>query len=108
MSLNKLKLSKKAAYVMQDPARVIFTEGTTRTGKSYILGIKFFKKVFVSPEDHTNFFLCAASVPTITQRFVNDLNSFYQLFKVFCEFKRDDIGGGPRMIKTYLFRRLFY
>jgi hypothetical protein len=88
--LAKLRLSEKGSYLMQDPARVIFTEGSTRTGKSYLLGVKFFKHMFLSEEDQTEFYIGAVSLDKIKQFLINDTNSFYHMFKSLCEYHPGD------------------
>jgi len=85
--LAKLRLSQKGSYLLQDPANVIFTEGSTRTGKSYLLGVKFFKKMFLSEADQTEYFIGAVSLDRLKQFLINDENSFYHMFKQLCEYK---------------------
>ena len=88
--LGKLRLSEKGSYLLQDPGRVIFTEGVTRTGKSYLLSIKFFKQMFLSAEDQTEYYIGAVSLDKLKQFLIRDTNSFYHLFRQLCTYKPGD------------------
>jgi len=97
MRLTDVGLSPKAVDLMKDDSRVIFVEGTTSTGKSLLLGIKFFQKVLASEAAHTKFYICATSVPVAKQMFIDDDASFFNMFSPFCTFRSDNQGGGARI-----------
>lgn len=87
MKPNDIKLNSKAKALLKDNSRFILTSGPTGTGKTFLMGIKTFLRIFNSPKNETMFALVSESQSTAEKMFVDDDASFYNIFKGVCDFK---------------------
>ena len=96
--------------VLRDDAQVIFLEGTTNAGKSFILGEKLFWRVFNAPADRTQFVLGGKSLPVIEKMYIQNPSSFYNVdtFRAVCEYKNSGTGGARIIFQTLTGEKVLY
>jgi hypothetical protein len=100
MSLSDVKITPKLKDILHDKSQVMFAEGTTNAGKSFIFGIAFFRRIYNSPKNHTQFVLAGKALPTIEKMYIQNNNSFYNLYKPLCEYTAKGQGGAKILVKT--------
>jgi len=108
MTLDQIQLTDKARDILNDEAQVMFAEGTTNAGKSFMFGIAFFRRVFASPKTHTQFVLAGKSLPVLEKMFIQNGTSFYNLYKPLCEYTAKGEGGAKILVKTPTGRKIIY
>lgn len=110
MRFDKIQHKEKHVDVLQDDAQVIFLEGTTNSGKSFILGEKMFWRVFNAPEEHTQFVLAGKSLPVIEKMYIQNQTSFYNIdaFNAVCQYKNSGIGGARIVVQTHTGEKIIY
>ena len=108
MQLDQVKITDKFKDIMHDNTQVIFAEGKTNAGKSFILGIKFFRRIFSSPKSHTQFVLAGKSLPVLEKMYIHNMTSFYNLYKPLCDYTSKGQGGAKIIIKTPTGNKMVY
>lgn len=97
MTLDQVILLEKQQDILKDRAQIIFAEGTTNSGKSFIIGIAFILRILTLDDTMTQFVLAGESVPVLERMFIQNETSFYNIFKPICEYTRAG-HGGPRIV----------
>lgn len=100
MTLDQIQITPKLKDILNDDAQVIFGEGTTYAGKSFIFGITFFRRVYHSPKSHNQFVLAGKSLPVLEKMYIHNMASFYNLYKPLCEYTAKGQGGAKILVKT--------
>jgi len=106
MTLDQVILLEKHKDILKDKTPIIFAEGVTNGSKSFILGIKFIMNILASPSNHTQFVLAGKSLPVVEKMFIQNPDSFYNIFRPICDYKSSGVGGArisvttPKGIKT--------
>jgi len=98
MTLDEVILLEKHRDIIKDRSQVIFAEGVTNSGKSFILGIAFILRILTEADDRTQFVLAGQSVPVLERLFIQNQASFYNMFKPICEYTRAGQGGARVVI----------
>ena len=98
MTLDQVILDDKQIAVIKDRHQVIFGEGTTNSGKSFIFGIAFILRIMESPATHTQFFLGGKSLPVLEKMYMQNPDSFYNIFKSICTYTNAGQGGAKIVI----------
>lgn len=100
MRVSDLILTEKHIDLLNDDSQVIFAEGVTNSGKSLILGVKFFQKVMSSPANHKQFVIAGTSTPVLEKMFIQNEASFYNMFRPLCSYNAAGTGGAKITVKT--------
>ena len=100
MTLYQVQTTEKLKDILNDNSQVIFAEGTTNAGKSFIFGITFFRRIYNAPKEHTQFVLAGKSLPVLEKMYIHNLTSFYNLYKPLCEYTAKGQGGAKILIQT--------
>lgn len=108
MTLDQVKLTPKLKDILKDDSQVIFAEGVTNAGKSFIFGIAFFRRIFNSPSNHTQFVLAGKSLPVLEKMYIHNMSSFYNLYYPLCEYTAKGQGGAKILIKTPTGTKIVY
>ena len=87
MKPNDIILTDKITDILNDESRFILLEGSTGVGKSFIGGLKTFFRIFQSPKGYDTYAIVAESQITAEKMFIDDVSSFYNIFKDLCEYK---------------------
>jgi hypothetical protein len=93
MTLDDVILLEKHRDLIKDRSPVIFAEGTTNSGKSFIIGIAFILRIIAEPNTRTQFVLAGESVPVLERMFIQNEASFYNMFSPICSYTRAGEGG---------------
>lgn len=93
MTLDDVILLEKHKDLIKDRSQVIFAEGTTNSGKSFIIGIAFILRILAEPDTRTQFVLAGESVPVLERMFIQNETSFYNIFAPICNYTRAGEGG---------------
>ena len=99
MTLDDVLLLEKQIDLIKDRSQVIFAEGTTNAGKSFIVGIAFIMRILSEDDTRTQFVLAGESVPVLERMFIQNEASFYNIFKPICEYTRAGQGGARIVIE---------
>lgn len=101
---------EKHEDMLRDDAQIIFAEGVTNGGKSFILGEKFIWRVINSPATHTQFVLAGKSLPVVEKMYIQNQTSFYNIdvFSAICEYKNSGIGGARIVVQTLTGEKIIY
>ena len=100
LKLGDVVLSEKQKYCLHDPRPFVFAEGTTNSGKSFVMGLKMIKRILTSPKSATQFVLAGKSVGTLERMYIQNMTSFYNLYSPICTYKKMGIGGSRIEVKT--------
>jgi len=100
MTLDDVILLEKHKDIIKDRSQVIFAEGVTNSGKSFILGISLVLRILTEPDDRTQFVLAGQSVPVLERLFIQNESSFYNIFKPICEYTASGRGGARIVISA--------
>lgn len=100
MLISDIKLTQKHRDLLNDKTQVIFVEGVTNSGKSFILGIKFITAIMNSPASHKQFMIAGQSTPVLEKMYIQNPASFYNLFRPVCEYKQQGQGGSRIEVRT--------
>ena len=84
MTLDEVILLEKSKDIIKDRSQIIFAEGTTNAGKSFIIGIAFLLRILTLDDTQTQFVLAGESVPVLERMFIQNETSFFNLFKPIC------------------------
>lgn len=98
MTLEDVVLLEKHRDIIKDRSQVIFAEGVTNSGKSFILGITFMLRILTEASDRTQFVLAGQSVPVLERLFIQNQASFFTLFEPICTYTSAGIGGARIII----------
>ena len=98
MTLDDVILLEKQIDLLKDRSQIIFAEGTTNSGKSFIVGIAFILRIMTLDDTQTQFVLAGESVPVLERMFIHNETSFYNIFKPVCEYTRGGQGGARIVI----------
>ena len=100
MTLDQVILLEKHKDLLKDNAQVIFAEGVTNSSKSFIMGIKFIMNILATPKNHTQFVLAGKSLPILEKMFIQNEDSFYNIFRPICSYKASGEGGARIVVKS--------
>jgi hypothetical protein len=98
MTLDQVELLEKHKDLIKDRHQVIFGEGTTNSGKSFIFGIAFLLRIMETPNEWTQFFLGGQSLPVLEKMFTQNPDSFYNIFKPICTYTKAGEGGAKIIV----------
>ena len=93
MTLDQVILLEKHKDIIKDRHQVIFGEGVTNSSKSFIFGIAYIMRIMETPPEHTQFFLGGKSLPVLEKMFIQNPDSFYNLFRSICQYNKAGEGG---------------
>jgi hypothetical protein len=108
MRLSEVQLAAKHIDILNDDAQVIFAEGVTNAGKSFILGLAFFDRILESPANHTQFVLAGKSLPVLEKMYIQNETSFFNLHKPLCEYTAKGQGGAKIIVKSPTGNKIIY
>jgi hypothetical protein len=100
MTLDDIKLTPKIKDIFNDNSQVLFAEGVTNAGKSFVLGITFFRRVYNAPKEQTQFVLAGKSLPVLEKMYIHNMTSFYNIYKPLCEYTAKGQGGAKILVRT--------
>ena len=98
MTLDQVVLLEKHKDVVKDRHQVIFGEGVTNASKSFIFGIAFIMRIIESPNEHTQFFLGGKSLPVLEKMYIQNPDSFYNIFSNICQYTKAGEGGAKIIV----------
>ena len=98
MTLDQVILLDKSKDIIKDRTQIIFSEGTTNSGKSFIIGIAFLLRIMETPKEQTQFFLGGKSLPVLEKMYMQNPDSFYNIFKSICTYTNAGQGGAKIVI----------
>jgi|LGOV01.1.fsa_nt_gb hypothetical protein len=108
MTLDQVILLEKHKDILKDNSQVIFAEGVTNASKSFILGIKFIMNILATPDNQKQFVLGGKSLPVLEKMFIQNEDSFYNIFRPICEYKSSGQGGAKIVITTPKGKKIIY
>jgi len=102
MRYNEIKETELYNDIMEDPSPLIFGEGTTNAGKSFIFGLKTIWRVINSPENQNQFVIAGKSLPVLEKMYIQNNTSFYNIdvFNAICKYKNSGTGGARIEVST--------
>lgn len=100
MKIEDIILTEKHIDILKDNTQVIFAEGVTNSGKSFILGIKFIKEILNAPANKNQFMIAGQSTPVLEKMYIQNPASFYNIFNDICEYKQQGKGGSRIEVRT--------
>jgi len=100
MNFKEIIMQEKHYDLINDDTQVIFVEGVTNSGKSLILGFKFFQHILRAKKNETQFMIAGQSVPVIEKMYIQNESSFFNMFAPLCEYSRGGQGGAKITIQT--------
>lgn len=98
MTLDQVQLLDKHKDLIKDRHQVIFGEGVTNASKSFIFGIAFILRIMETPNEHTQFFLGGKSLPVLEKMYIQNPDSFYNIFRPVCQYTKAGEGGAKIII----------
>ena len=98
MTLDQVILLDKHRDLIKDRHQVIFGEGVTNSSKSFIFGIAFILRIMETPATHTQFFLGGKTLPVLEKMFMQNPDSFYNIFKPICTYTNAGQGGAKIIV----------
>lgn len=94
MDVSKIKWTPKMRAMLQDKVQIKYLGGATGTSKSLTVGIDFMKEMFEAPEERTQYFIIFRDIGTGVRNFLENKDSFYNMFSFMREpYKASVIGG---------------
>jgi|LGVE01.1.fsa_nt_gb hypothetical protein len=100
MKFSDIVLNDKHYDILNDETQIIFAEGVTNSGKSLILGFKFFQHILRSSKEENQFMIAGQSVPVIEKMYIQNESSFYNMFPPLCEYSRGGQGGAKITVQA--------
>jgi hypothetical protein len=98
MTLDQVILLEKHKDLIKDRTQIIFGEGVTNSSKSFIFGIAFILRIMETPAEQTQFFLGGKSLPVLEKMYMQNPDSFYNIFKAICTYTNAGQGGAKIVI----------
>ena len=98
MNLDQVQILEKHRDLIKDRHQVIFGEGVTNASKSFIFGIAFLLRIMETPDSHTQFFLGGKTLPVLEKMYIQNPDSFYNIFKPICTYTNAGQGGAKIII----------
>lgn len=80
MQVNELIWTDKMRAVMNDDTQILFLNGATGCSKSLVAGIKFMDWLYNAPADDTQFYIIFRDIGTGVRNFLQNEDSFYNMF----------------------------
>lgn len=108
MNLSDIRLTDKGVDILNDDAQVLFAEGVTNSGKSFILGMTFFDRILEAPRHHDQFVLAGTSLPVLEKMYIQNPTSFYNINKPICKYSNSGTGGARIIIQTPTGEKMVY
>jgi hypothetical protein len=105
MTLDQAVILEKHRDLIKDRHQVIFGEGVTNSSKSFIFGIAFILRIMETPNEHTQFFLGGKSLPVLEKMYIQNEDSFYNLFRPICQYTKAGEGGAKIIIDMQGFKK---
>ena len=94
MNVSGIIWTDKMRAVMQDDTQILFLGGATGCSKSLVAGIKFMGEMFNAPAERTQYFIIFRDIGTGVRNFLENKDSFYNMFSFMREpYKASVIGG---------------
>lgn len=93
MTLEDVILLEKHKDLIKDRSQVIFAEGVTNSGKSFVMGLAFVLRILTEDDERTQYVLSGQSVPVLERLVIQNESSFYNLFKPICTYTSAGQGG---------------
>jgi len=72
--------------------------GVTNSSKSFIFGIAFLMRIMETPDTHTQFFLAGKTLPVLEKMYIQNPDSFYNIFKPICTYTNAGQGGAKIIV----------
>lgn len=98
MTLDQVILLEKHKDLIKDRHQVIFGEGVTNASKSFIFGIAFLMRIMETPNEQTQFFLGGKTLPVLEKMYIQNPDSFYNIFKPICTYTNAGQGGAKIIV----------
>lgn len=98
MTVDQIIWTDKMQSVMNDEAQVLFLVGATGCSKSLVAGIKFMDWIHNAPSDETQFYMIFRDIGTGKRNFLDNKDTFYNVFAFNREQARDNPVGGMQFI----------
>lgn len=100
MKIKDVIWTPKMQAVMNDDAQVIYLVGATGCSKSLVAGFKVFDRILNAPEEKRQFYMVFKDLGTATRNFLDNEDTFYNIFNFLCEkYKATKVGGLQFKIK---------
>lgn len=98
MTVDQIIWTDKMQSVMNDEAQVLFLVGATGCSKSLVAGIKFMDWIHNAPSDETQFYMIFRDIGTGKRNFLDNKDTFYNVFAFNRETARDNPVGGMQFV----------
>lgn len=110
MRYDQIILNEFHKDILADPSPLIFGEGTTNAGKSFIFGLKTMWRVINAPKEHNQFVIAGKSLPVLEKMYIQNSDSFYNVdvFNAICDYKNSGTGGARIEVDTLTGKKIIY
>ena len=108
MTLDDVELREKHDDLLLDRSQIIYGEGVTNSGKSLIFGIAYMLRILEQPKSKTQFVLAGESVPVLERMYIQNEDSFYNLFSTITDYKKSGEGGAKITVQAPDHEKVIY
>ena len=109
MQFTDIIYTEKMKAVLRDESQVLFLVGATGCSKSTIAGIKFMDIMYNAPKQRNQFFIVFKDIGTGTRNFLQNKDSFYNVFSFMREeYTQSKIGGLQFVFKGKNGKKIVY